>query len=351
MLEGSLYSRSQLAVLWAKMFSGKRGQSCQADAAKAKATKQLLDSGKVPGIPGKAVGHKPEGADDSWIKKWGYGPAAYLLDFFDPLFQKKAVKAFKEVHEALKKLSNKDTKDFVDPFALDKLISKKNLKKIGYKGVTKNYNKAVYEISINTVQLNTAMPKWKWYIEPKEEDFAQNLVSKYDFDGDGRLNVRELIIADIDHNKNILGVEECKMCFQDIAITMDAIFSFMDCNNDGMLNAEELWAGLPQLNRKDKKYNIFKIKNSDNIRTNAINDFVLKNSGDNGSITKEQFRTGLLHGLWDRQTSTKGVINDDSRNLKSLRWDKTGSTDTVAFAYVKEKTLAALISKASKKKK
>ncbi len=347
-LEGSLFTGSELAKLWEQLFNGKHGQACKAEEIKKNAVQKLLNSGKVPGLESKATAKKPEGADNSWVKQWGYGPSAYLLDFFDILFQKDAVKAFTDVHSELKKLNNTDTDDFEDPFALEKLVSKKNLKKIGLKGVTKNYDKATYMISINTVQLNDAMPKWKWFITPKEEDFAENFVSHYDFDGDGRLNVRELIIGVIWHNKKIVGVEECKYCFQDLTNKMDAIFAFIDCNNDGLLSAEELWRSLPSLKRGSKKYDIFKIKNSDNIRTNAINDFVIKNSGDKGQITKEQFRTGLMLGLWDRQTSKKAVVKDDSRNLKPLRWDKSGSTDTVAFEYVKEKTLAKLISTAKK---
>lgn len=333
------------------MFTGKRGQSCKGDAVKKAAVKSLVNKGKVPGVAGKATGKKAHGASDLWVKRWGYGPASYLFDFFDPLFQKKAVKAFQEVYTNLKKISNKDTKKFKDPFDLKKMVSKKNLKKIGLKGVNSHYEKGLYEMSINTVQLNEAMAKWHWYIEPKETDYAVNFVTKYDFNGDGRLNIRELIVGTIMHNKNILGVENCKFCFQKLGEMMDAIFTFIDCNNDGLLSAEDLWNGLPSLNRPDKKYNIFKIKNSDNIRTNAINDFIIKNSsGMTGKITKEQFRTGILLGLWDRQTRQKSVIKGDSRNLKSLRWTQGGRVDTAAFNYIKEKELAKLVAKGKKKK-
>jgi len=122
------------------------------------------------------------------------------------------------------------------------------------------------------------------------------------------------------------------------------LFVFLDCTNKGYLTAEELWNNLPKLSRGNRKWNVFAIENSDNIRTNAINDFILKNGkAVEGGLTKEEFRNGMLLGFWDRQTAEMGIVEDDSRNLKELRWNENGMNDTVAFLYYKEKLLAEMI--------
>jgi len=349
-LEGSSFTRSELAKLWSTMFNGTRGQKCKSEESKKEAVNELVKKGEVPGVKGSPMAHKSHGASTAWIKPWGYGSAAYLFDYIDPLLQKDAVTAFQKVYDELKKISNKDTKDFKDPFDITKMASKENLKKIGKKNINKAYADGYYDMSINTVQLNKGMKEWHWYIEEGDKDYATDFVTTFDFNGDGRLNIRELIIGNIWHNKQILGTENCKFCFSDIGKTLDAIFTFIDCNSDGLLSAEELWTGLPQLKRGTNNYDIFKIDTNLNIRTDAINDFVIKNSpGITAKLTKEQFRTGVLLGFWDRQTSEKAIIKKDARNLKSLRWSDGGKKDHKAYTVMQQKKLAELIAKGVKK--
>ena len=56
-----------------------------------------------------------------------------------------------------------------------------------------------------------------------------------------------------------------------------------------------------------------------------------------------KFRMGILLGVWDRQVMTSGIIQDDSRNLKALRWTHGGITDTVAFQYLKEEMIKEML--------
>jgi hypothetical protein len=348
-LEGSMLTQNMLAKLWGELFTGNRGQTCKAELARAKALRALLAAGLVPGQPG---GTKSKNSKDSWVKRWGYGAGSYLFDFFDPLFQDEFVGTAKKIYRELMKISNLDTEFYQDRLDVKKLIGQNNYKSINYKELNKNYDPAQYEISVNTVQLNTAMKEWNWYVGPGEKDYAFNFVTKYDFNGDGRLNPRELILGIIDLNKNVIGVAPCKNCFQEIGRKLDAIFIFLDCNNDGILSAEDLWNKLTLINRPDDKYNIFGIRNSDSIRTNAINDFVIKNGiASDGMLSKDEFRSGILYGLWDRQTRENSIVIDDSRNLKYLRWTEGGMTDTAAFNYLTEQVLAELIAKSQSEKK
>jgi len=309
----------------------------------------LRAEGRLPGQP---KGKHAMSAKFAWVKKWGYDETAYLIDFFDPIFQKDTTTSFKKLYDDLMLISNADTADYKDPFDMKKLISadnQHNSGKIDLKQLNKNYDPSLYNLSVNSVQLHDGMQKWNWFIDAGAQDFAINFIMKYDMNGDGRLNPRELILGALDHNKNALGSGNCQNCFQEIAQKLDAIFIYLDCENKGFLSAEELWSALPKINRPDSKYNIFGINNSDNIRTSAINDFVIKNGlGKEGSVSKEEFRNGVLLAYWDRQTSFTSILVDDSRNLKYLRWTDGGITDTVAYNFMKEKVLADLIAKSQR---
>jgi hypothetical protein len=119
---------------------------------------------------------------------------------------------------------------------------------------------------------------------------------------------------------------------------MDAIFLYLDCNDDGWLSAEEFWHNIYNLNRNSEKYNIFSFGVSESIRTAAVNDFIIKNSKvKEGYLTKEEFRQGILLGLWDRQTEKTQVLFDDSRTMKTLRWRDDDTIDISLYNYYKKR--------------
>ena len=170
-------------------------------------------------------------------------------------------------------------------------------------------------------------------------------------DGDGRLNARELVLGAIMNNKTVFNYKTCKYCFKKALAKIDSMFKFFNCADTGFIDAEQIWAGFPQLKRKTNKYNIFGIKNSLSIRTNAINDFVLKNQGvKDAFLNMAEFRQGVLLGFWDRQTTQSGVIDGDSRNLRQLRWSHDGQRDTFAYNYMKETIILELKQKAEERK-
>ena len=333
MLMGSDLTRKDLSHYWKKLFTGSRTGTCK----KANAKKHALQHLKKEHHKSKS--RHSEKTKLPWVKAWGYNDAAYFFDYLDPVFKKLIVGLMEESFATLKSIHNKDTKKYKDVFDIKKLIPKmkkpkkgKKAKKVNMKKLNKNYDPKIYANSINTVQLNKAMKDWGWFIAPGLKDYAYDLVSRYDVDGDGRLNPREMMLAMIYHNKNIIGKGKCMYCLAELTRKLDAMFIFLDCTNSGAISVEDLWKKLPKLVRPDNRWNIFGIKNNENIRTSALNDFCLKNGqAKQGFITKKEFRTGILLGYWDRQTNRKEIIKDDSRNLKKLRWNKTGMVDTVAF--------------------
>ena len=61
-----------------------------------------------------------------------------------------------------------------------------------------------------------------------------------------------------------------------------------------------------------------------------------------GALNKNEFRHGILYGIWDRQTDYYKIIDDDEKTLKDYRWSYEGTVDTKAFKKLKEIKLAAM---------
>jgi hypothetical protein len=277
-----------------------------------------------------------------WIKQWGYGPVAYLFDYFDPILRDQTVNEMDKIVIDLRKFPVADLR-YKDPFDFKKLISQdstllNNRLMRMLKRFTKNYDPQVYDLSVNAVQIRYALPQWKWNIDVSNLEFPVKLIKQFDLNFDGRLNPRELILASIIQNKGILGTQLCQNCFNNSTKVMDAIFLYLDCNNDGWLSAEEFWSNLNNLKRGTNKFNIYSFGIRESIRTAAINDFVIKNGKiKEGYITKAEFRNGLLLGMWDRQTEKTGVLLDDSRTLKNLRWREDDTIDISLYNYYKKR--------------
>jgi hypothetical protein len=280
----------------------------------------------------------------SWVKQWGFGSVAYFFDFMDPVLQKPIVDEFHKVFNAAKAFPSAD-KDYPDPFDFKRLISqdnahltKKVLKQL--KLFTKNFNEKIYNLSLNAVQVRSALIANKWYMDPVNPNYPQRFVMKYDMNFDGRLNPREFLLGSIWHNTQIIGSPSplCENCYFDPVRLIDAIFLYLDCDNDGFVSAEEMWTNLPNLNRKTEAFNLFAFGNNENIRTAALNDLILKHTkAKDGFISRREFRVGILLGYWDRQTEIMKIIDDDSRTMKNLRWSENNMVDVALYNFYKKK--------------
>lgn len=279
-------------------------------------------------------------------KRWGYGPAAYLIDYLDSIFQKDVVKDFNKIWSEIKEFSNKDNDLYEDVFDIRKLDPTNKITEL--KKLNPNYIAGVYENSVNSVQIDFAMRKWGWF-KVEGENTAKQFILDYDLGGDGRLTPREFFLGLIQHHKDKKIL--CFNCLLLLKKKIGAMFDYFDCPGEGYIKSEELWKLLPQVVRNEKKWNIFSIANQNNIRTDSINDFVIKNGVSRpGLISKEEFINGILLAYWDRHTTDENIINNDSRSLKSLRWDETGQKDLVAFEYMKEKELAEKLEEEEKQR-
>jgi Ca2+-binding EF-hand superfamily protein len=283
-----------------------------------------------------------------WVKQWGYESSAYLFDFLDPLLRNEVVKEFESVWNALKAFPAVNSSN-PDPFDFKKLITEKGAtlttsQQKMIKKFTENYDSSSYSISATLPQIESAIISWKWPTNPGDPTYFRRFIQKYDMNYDGRLNPREFILASLYQNKQTVGSSLCEYCYFEPGKTLDAIFLYLDCNNDGLLTSEEIWNNLPKINRKTSKWNIFSFGNDQSIRTASVNDFILKNGNTkDGYITRSEFRAGLLLGFWDRQTDVSKILTDDSRTLKNLRWEEGDMIDIALYNYHKKKMKAGLI--------
>jgi hypothetical protein len=269
-------------------------------------------------------------------KKMGWEASAYFFDFIDPAFRDIVVAEFDRIFKEAQKMVPPN--GYKDPYTLAGILglNPANLPSEAemiskLKTLWPTWNVDIWRTSITCGQMAAIIEQWSWNFDTSHNNPAKKLVDHYDFDGDGRLNAREFLIAMIQNNKKVIdGPKKCRNCMEKVIETkIDPMFMYFDCASYNIITAEQIWIGLTKLIRPTKGFDIFKCSlESGKYRTAAINDFILKaHKLVNGKVTKEEFRNGILLGYWDRQTDDTHVYVDDGKNLKNLRWGSNGEID------------------------
>lgn len=295
-------------------------------------------------------------ANNPYVHNYGFGPVAYLFDYMDEIMQPIMCKLFENLwKDAIKYselLASNSTEVQMlseDPYDLSKILSIHNKILTGMdmkldsskmsdeeittrmKKITSEFDLAIYRNSLTGPTLEYIFKKWGYSIKINKDTVAKYLIDKYDYDGDGRLNMKEASLMAILNSKHLMENGSCKHCFAEIInIVLDPIFEFMDCNGNEILSTEEICNGLKYLNKKDKtKYNMFNCK-VDNVfyRSTSCNDLILKNKNKiQGYLSKLEFRSAILLGYWDRMTNKTNYFCNDQINDKNVRWSEDGKRD------------------------
>jgi len=272
------------------------------------------------------------------------GPITYLIDYLEEAFEKyskNVQKEFKQIFDDAKQIAAPE--GVKDPYYLAKLATqngtaKEDLKPEEYYRMIKarvpTFNSTVYEASISIPQMVEVFKTNKWSLSQDNLLLeAKTLVDKYDFNGDGRLNFREFVLAMIFKTEDLVRAKICSKCLETIVEeVIDPIFTFIDCEKRNMVSAEELWKSLRYLIRRNENtYNIFTCKISNEVyRTSAINDFVLKaHKSALGYLNRNEFRTGLFLAFWDRYAGELNLKEDVEVKRKVERWGDAGKKDNV----------------------
>lgn len=327
----SAHFQSDLEKIWEKIFKEPERKSCGNVKVNATlAEKQIVE---VDGIRAAVPSPKPDFYSKLEI---GFGKSAYFFDYIDEALLDDIVKEFKAIHTTIMGYP-RESKEYEDPYTLNKMLSipllnsppKAELLEKMQKAKP-DFDAASWEASASAPQIRQAIKENKWDVPVGIIDPAKRLIDKFDFDGDGRLNTHELLISIIDLNRAIIGSRKCKLCFDDITQShIDPIYQFADLNNNDKLGAEEIWKSFEHLKRSSNKYNIYICRvDGQPVRTSSVNDFILKSHRTmNGSLSKQEFRIGLLIGFWGRQTQGNTIFENDSKSRKGDRWSNPDSAE------------------------
>jgi len=320
---------------WKTLFSTERGNSCTTNEVFTPDVSSDNDPSSQAEADAKKSGWGVIKPSTRWIKKWGFNGSAYLFDFLEPVFKQDFIKEAQSIIKDISKIKKDDNEVYQDAFNMKFIAPKGNnlSSDADFKAISKSFSKTLHDLSVNTVQLNTIFNEWSWF-NSGDGDHAYDMVAKYDINGDGRLSYRELILANIWNNKKRDDLY-CYNCFFLLAKKIAAMFAYLDCQGKGYLTSEDLWRKLPSLVRGTNQCNIFSISTNNSIRTDATNDFILKNGYTvDAGVTRNEFITGILLGFWDRIVQDDKIVLDDSMSMKTLRWANGGLADIRANQYL-----------------
>jgi hypothetical protein len=325
-------------------------------------TQTLIDNELIPKDPenNNPLWSLPRKKKNIWVKKMiGWDASSYLFDFLDPLLQNHITTEFEKIYKEAQAM--KPDPSYQDPYTVERMANPAgDSASINTEDAIKKVSKLIsgfshekWETFISTAKLSMLLKEWNYEIDQMSQDLPKFIIDTYDYNGDGRLDPSEFILFAILHNqKKRNELSPCKNCFvEEIKKFLDPMYSYIDCDGDNTINAEEIWSGLKGLNRRDgdKQYNMYQcIIDGTEVRTVAINDFILKAQKTfPGKLTRDEWRNGILIGYWGRQIKgdkifaavtkndkTKSQAELDLHNLKTLRWLSNGMKD-ISCDYLK----------------
>lgn len=272
----------------------------------------------------KQYGQFPQEAPYLMYKAFGFDDSAYFLDYLDRFLSVYIKPAFEFLMKDMKNApSNKNIPDPYEPDLLKSLYKQ-------FKPEAKIEFTEVSKVGVRVPQIESLFNKYSIPIVNKSHGWEKAMLDKFDKNGDGILSYREAMFMILWEGRKYYDKQEFLKPLTD---SLDPIFKFIDCDNDGLIHAEGLMKAVQNLKLEDTKFNIFSCMNPKNhqyLRSNSFSDVILKNSGQMvGMLNKHEFRAALILGMWDRMMIDNADYGDsyNTFNQMPLRWDEDGKVD------------------------
>jgi Ca2+-binding EF-hand superfamily protein len=335
-----LATRDDFAEKW-KILFGKDTKDSSCDKEQQSAEVKTLTPGEEDNRRSGLPYVKPDILDS---RVYGPGPIDYLYDFLEPVVGKAINDKFESYWKdayGVPTDQNYADPSYEDPYTLENILKVKSNGVYDAKAHTDN-TKALKEYfpnadfqyhskSISASRLKRITKEWGWSVSG-DKNYPKRIIDTYDYDGDGRLNEYEFLEYSIMNTKGVQN-PAAKYSYQEVFKDLiDPIFTFLDCDTDATVTAQEMFDQLKNLQRGDVKgYDPYKChlpSGESPLRTSAFNDFILRFGGPKkAKVTLEEFRIGILVGYLIRNVKQDRVITDGTGGNKTARWGDNGMKD------------------------
>jgi len=163
-------------------------------------------------------------------------------------------------------------------------------------------------------KVKSGMLASKWVVSTSSlssssTDPFKKALDSFDENGDHSLSYREFTLLTIERFAG-KGDSTCTNCLVDSRKKLSALFQYMDCDEDGYVDAKDLWGAFGVMET-------FKLNTTANT-----NDLLLNCDKDqDGRLNRQEFVEGTLHGYWERMVGPDG-LTDDYVQMRQMRADQ-----------------------------
>lgn len=203
------------------------------------------------------------------------------------------------------------------------------------KDLKPTFNVYIWSKSVSISEMENNIKIFELPVESDQKYQAYQAVVNFDFNGDGRLSLFEyieMIILEVIPKMNVV---DCRNCLRETVVKLiQPIFYYLDCDNNGYLDYEEMFTAMEKLKKPQHLCDMFKCKDESGEykRTDAINDFIIKapfktfEVKDDG-INKFDFAARILAGYLMRHVRENSIESGEFYTRKLERWNNLMDED------------------------
>lgn len=139
-------------------------------------------------------------------------------------------------------------------------------------------------------QIKKGMSTNKWFLQGSLDDMAEFMFGAYNVDGSEGLSEREFAYMAIDNTFSYAVNYGCQNCLAKTRLEADQLFTFMDYDTNGYVQAEDI-------------YEVFRhLKGGEELKTTNANEWLLKEDIRGiGRLGRAQFTEAVMKSLYEHE--------------------------------------------------